>query len=262
MTIALGILAKDGLVIASDRQVGMPEYLKMGRGKIAFGKQGAIGQPGGNMLAVTGAGNSHYIEHLQREFVNEPFPATNELQKHFAERIHTFYQDHIIPFSGYASSERPDVSMIVAGRRNGAQVLLSSEKSVVTEHYDCCSVGAGAMYAGILLQRLYAPLGLTSAIQLAAYVVFQVKEHVDGCGNETDIIFLRDDGIHWVDREKVTELEGLFREYSHLEARLIHFIFSAQRDSDAAASKAVGAEIRRMRKAVVGLLQSSKPIMS
>src|SRR5713101_7992480 len=54
VTIALGILARNGVVIAADTQVGMPEYLKMGRGKIAFGAQPSD-QDDVRMLAVTGA---------------------------------------------------------------------------------------------------------------------------------------------------------------------------------------------------------------
>ena len=111
------------------------------------------------------------------------------------------------------------------------------------------------MYASILLQRLFTFTNITSAIHLAAYVVFQVKEHVDGCGNDTDIVFLDDNGAHWVDRARVRTLENLFREYSHIEAGLLHFMFDTKNDLELDKSKLIAGEIRKLRRAVVKLLR-------
>jgi len=261
VTIAVGILATDGIVVAADTQVGVTEYLKINRGKVAFGVQRSA-QNGVSALAITGSGNSHYVEHLQHEFIDGPHPPVAKAQEYFSERMQQFYRDHIIPFAGYGPAERPDVSLILAAKHRKSQILLSTEKNTITEAYDCCAVGIGEMYARILLQRLYSPMDITSAIQLAAYVVFEVKEHVDGCGSDTDIVFLRDDGVYMADRDKVTALEELFRKYLRIEADLLHFIFSTKKDSDTDAPLVVAAEIRKLRRDVVKLLQSSKPTSS
>jgi hypothetical protein len=260
VTIGLGMLSHDGVVIAADRQLGMTEFLKMGRGKIAFANSGPFpGDPGElSSFAVTGAGNVHYLEHLQRHFLNQ-HGAIHEFKDLVERDIQAFYRDHVLPFSVYPPNERPDVWLILAAVRNGKKLLLYTEKNVVTESFDCCAVGAGAMYANILLQRLFRRLHGTSAMLLAAYVIFQTKECIDGCGNETDIICLQADGVHYFGAEQMERIEDLFRAYAKVETDLVHCIFSGKNEPALDTIGTVANDIHRLRESVLAELQSIKP---
>jgi hypothetical protein len=120
VTIALGILAHDSVVIAADTQMTYPDYLKTGQGKIAWLRKTApSGQLGG--LAITGAGSGAYLQHLQREFIsrfsnNADLPTVDDLRQDLKTRMHEFYRDHVVPFSQYGAAERPDVWLIMGYR--------------------------------------------------------------------------------------------------------------------------------------------------
>jgi hypothetical protein len=202
VTIALGILAHDSVVIAADTQITMPDYLKTGQGKIAWLRKTApSGQFGG--LAITGAGSSAYLQHLQREFIstfsnNEDLPTVDDLRQDLRTLIHSFYLDHVVPFSQYGPAERPDVWLIMGYRDRHKVALWSTEKSILTEHNTYATAGIGAMYANILLNKLFRPmwpLSARTAVLLAAYVIFHVKESIPDCGKDTDVVCIQSDGI-------------------------------------------------------------------
>jgi len=47
-------------------------------------------------------------------------------------------------------------------------------------------------------------------VLLAAYVIFHVKESIPDCGKDTDVVCIQSDGIEWLDRNKIKEMEDLF----------------------------------------------------
>ncbi|MGD1097142.1 MAG: hypothetical protein ABSB35_34790, partial [Bryobacteraceae bacterium] len=95
VTIALGILANDGLVIAADRQVGITEYLKTDQGKILstiFGDP----HPGPyrlSTLTVTGSGNATYLKAAQRVLTDQPGPhaTPDEFEERMRSQLAKFY---------------------------------------------------------------------------------------------------------------------------------------------------------------------------
>jgi hypothetical protein len=65
--------------------------------------------------------------------------------------------------------------------------------------------------ASFLAERMYKPhLNIYQCVILAAYILFQAKEHVEGCGGDSHIVVLRDSGssglVDWYRIEAITEL--------------------------------------------------------
>src|ERR1035438_8281882 len=67
VTIALGMLAGGNVVIAADTQIGIPEYLNARGNKVAWASRSSEGEQDAAM-AITGAGNTHCVDHLKNEF--------------------------------------------------------------------------------------------------------------------------------------------------------------------------------------------------
>lgn len=246
MTIALGMLATDGIVFAADTQVTAPDFLKIDSGKVQITlcpvddimvrhAQGALYRSFG----IAGSGNAAYLPDLYQKFggVFSDLRGMNELQDPHAriqDALREFYDLHILPFSSYPSGERPDIWLVMGAQVGRLRKLWYTEKNLLIKGFQYVAVGAGATYARVLLQRLYSELDSTHAAILAAFIIFQVKENVDGCGHDTDIFVLRRDSPMMVERYAVRELEETFRKYLRIESA---FLRSAITDSKGATFK-------------------------
>ena len=230
MTIAIGVLAQDGIVVAADTQVGITDYLKMSFGKIAFGRRTGSVSSG---FAVTGAGNSAYLEAV-RQIEVESFLDLDaafdmeDLESRMGERIEDFYSRHVVPFSSYPSNERPDFSLLMAAVNGDARRLWYTEKNLLIPCSQYAAVGIGTMYAKILLHKLYSLTDIKAAILLAAYVIHHVKENIDGCGQETTIVYLHKDTTWYLELDLAAKLDEAFREQWLREAEAVQFLFSKQ----------------------------------
>jgi hypothetical protein len=97
---------------------------------------------------------------------------------------------------------------------------------------------------------------------MVAYVIFQVKEFIDGCGKETDICFVSKEGPNFVKREVVRDLELLFREHDFTQNRILHHVFSGRLDSVEDSWASVSRDIRRVRRKCEKLLQPNNAMIS
>jgi hypothetical protein len=213
-------------------------------------------------LAVTGAGNAHYIAHLQREFIGESSWTHGRLKAEAEQRIKAFHNDHVIPFASYGQ-DRPEVWMLLAAQEsNGARTLLTSEGSVVNEQFGCAAVGVGATYANLLLNRLMSMVDLWGAAFLAIYVAFCVKEFIDGCGKDTDVACFWKGGAGFIRWEAIRAIEDLLGRYSCIENRMLYHLFTGRLDSTADSWRSVARDVREIRKKCEKLLQPSSAIIS
>jgi hypothetical protein len=94
----------------------------------------------------------------------------------------------------------------------------------VNEKQEYCTGGIGTYMADFLPARVYTD-GLTvqQCVILAAYILFQTKEHVDGCGGKSHIAILREDGPSGlVDSQRVEAItENLQRPGAELGSLLL-----------------------------------------
>ena len=233
MTIAIGLLASDGLVFAADTQETIPGYWKNEQGKVnVCARSGLPADSGVSMGFFSGAGNSEYVSTLSlrllKRFMAEPYISTSDdVVAALSPVLEEFHSKHILPFGSYPSAERPTVKMIGGWLyTKGTAKLFVTEENLLHEQSFYAAVGVGSALANTLLQRFYQldVLDVWDTMLLAAYVMNLVKESVDGCGKHTDIGFLAHESPRQVRLTRVESdaLERVFEEYSNtVEAR--HF---------------------------------------
>ena len=238
MTIAVGIVANDGIVVAADTEE-TSGYLKTEQTKILTVlcsppvNDKNVRQLSGSCL-ISGAGNSDHLDALKDElalvFLQNPTASSPlEIKSAFGKCLKSFYRDHIIPFAAFPIEDRPDVSMLMAVNRNHQSMLLFTNRSVVGHAMLYKAVGIGSIFAKILLDRLWNRATVEEIQVLAAYVVFMVKESVEGCGKLTQVITLNgsriaeggekkgtllvaaDQPTTQMSAQKISELEDRFR---------------------------------------------------
>ena len=74
-----------------------------------------------------------------------------------------------------------------------------------------------------MLRRFWTKMDTTKAASLAAYILFHVKHSVDGCGNETQIVIMKDGYAGYLSPSNIELLEHYFDERAAYENRLLHF---------------------------------------
>lgn len=232
MTICIGIVARDGIVVASDREEG-DGYLKNDTGKILTTFRGRV--PIG-WIGVTGAGDGPSIDEvsasLSDSFCEEGERDASQAKESLMARHRAYYKENVLPFSVHPQT-CPDYSLIVGCFGGGfRKALFFTSKLAFNEVKDYQAVGIGASIANHWLSRLYENMPVIYAVKLAAYVIFQVKGSVGGgCGLGTDIIMLRGkDLIPRVNPELIRRWEGMFRLYPSLERAVFGYCVGLESD--------------------------------
>src|SRR5207244_127587 len=105
MTIALGLLAGDGIVLAADGQLTAGDW-KLAHGKIwrsSHRVQPLDGPPVVGSLVMTGAGGIATLEAMWEALspALHDAPAIETLEEHLKTRLRQFYKEHIIPFTAF-----------------------------------------------------------------------------------------------------------------------------------------------------------------
>jgi 20S proteasome alpha/beta subunit len=238
MTIGVGILCQNAVVIASDTQIGDSD-LKTGQFKLASTSKFGIGGDRSDLVVAGASNNLRYLKHLQGKIVKMMHPRNQsilaprleDLEKQVSDYLGAFYLDHVQPFSTWP--DKPDVSLLIGYSQGNVAKLWSSDKNVLTEHESFAAVGSGEMFALLLLNRLFYlmfPMDLKTAVLLAAYVVFQVKQHVYGCGKDTDIRCVGTDRPVFLTRKQTRALDTIFEEITKTESELIGHILGSARE--------------------------------
>ena len=223
VTIAIHLSGDFSLITATDTQGTYGSGDKVDSGKI-MGNWRA--QPLG-AINIAGAGDSNYIAALSQEIDREfkEFKGTiEELEIKIRKVSREFYMENVFLYEGKRKRDDiTDYSLLVALTHEGHSKLWNIEGTLLTEStpFDC--IGIGSPVAERLLTRLY-PLypSLDSLAILSAYVIWEVKSSVDGCGLNTEIRIIHRERPVFVPSERILAWEGLFRRYKRLEREIFY----------------------------------------
>ena len=161
MTIALGLIARDGIVFAADTQETTPGYWKHDQGKIWECGRALLetSRGGGAFCLVAGAGHAAHVDGISRALIHrfnaEPYlsdPA--QVQPALALELEMFHAKYVLPFAAYPHEDRPSFQLIVGYKyTNGVGELLISEDNLLQRQSVYAAVGVGALLAKTLLGR-------------------------------------------------------------------------------------------------------------
>jgi hypothetical protein len=220
LTIALGLIADDGIVIAADRQETEGDRKKDER------KVGTLWAPGIGSFLVSGAGNGPYIDSMVTRlhvcFGSKvwQWDDAEVMTDNFRASHSAFYSEAVLPFGSYQPYERPDYELLFGCSIKDRHLLWYSHKLTLNRVERFRAVGVGASMAESLLNKFYVGrLPLKVAISLAAYVVYEVKKSVEGCGLETDVMFTHDEYAPpaSIPAPLLKEMEDAFAQFRLLE---------------------------------------------
>jgi 20S proteasome alpha/beta subunit len=214
VTIIAGFRSEDGVVLCSDTQ----ETISVAKRNVAKLKVhpefDLFKILGGTdlMTAFCGAGYGPFIDLLTRraweaaEQCGSVDDAAAEIEKSI-KNTHREYEVYR-PYEQYYMN----TEVIFGVKMEGVSLLFSAVGPIVNP-VDYYAGGQGHYMADFLASRMYrSHLDLYQCVIIAAYVLLQAKEHVDGCGGASHIAVLRNQGesglIDQARVDIVTELVG------------------------------------------------------
>lgn len=223
MTIALGLLAQDGFVLASDTQETAGNF-KVDTQKIQSVHVESVNWCG--TCAVTGAGCAGYIDAITEQ-LHEAFCRDDMTMKNWPDEVRKcvrrFYRQHVIPF-GFPD-ERLDFSLIVAAQRDGVASQLLTHRTSVRAISWHTAIGMGETVAkGLFHEFGSAIMDVRTAALLAAYFIFRVKRSVEGCGHFTQVVIVRSNRTMTVPIIASAEWERAFVALEPAIARVLRFV--------------------------------------
>jgi hypothetical protein len=218
MTIALGLVANDGLVLCADTQKTISGYIKTFDGKV---HTHLYPEPW-IALAIAGAGIEDYID-TARQVLLDNFPEelkqrTGSIHSNIPvllkERFLKFFDDHIARWAYFPERERPTVELLIGVTGKETHPRLFHCAGTSFHETSQKAIGDGVLLADQLLTQYgFGDYKVGQLGSLAVYILHRVKKGVDGCGGSTHVVGLRK-GFDFAltDDKEIKEMERRFEE--------------------------------------------------
>jgi 20S proteasome alpha/beta subunit len=220
MTIAIGLLTQDGIILGADSQESYGNDRKTRTGKISLYASGSATPDGLGFrsIAVTGAGDSGYLAVVRQRIYDalETCSEIEQVQTILEGVIEDFWERHVFIIPQWNEF---DVQLIVAASLHGKRGLWLTYLNTVRRVHSFAAVGTGEEWATSVLRGFVPDLTTerTGAI-VAAYAVFAAKEHSKECGKETLIVSIPQIGLgHLADMNAIQKIEDCFNRYEWAE---------------------------------------------
>ncbi|MGO9037099.1 MAG: hypothetical protein ACLQKH_03865 [Steroidobacteraceae bacterium] len=186
MTMAAGFICADGIVVAADSEYTNPSSGgKWSNLKIFEYKRANYG------VVITGAGDATLIR-MAADHIDRALKEGDDLSDIWltVEAV----TSNIAAKCIFPDPTRPDLFLIVATRMNdGRKLLLTSDASKVAKVDNFVFVGIGETLGRTLASWLHSTdLATDVTSKIALHITYWVKKHVDGCGQETHVISLKE----------------------------------------------------------------------
>jgi hypothetical protein len=227
VTIALGILASGGIVLAADAQ----ETDIMGFKDYALKIHHSLGQPWGagvssrSVVAITGAGPGFHIDAISSEIISLADSRTDwtlaAFEPQLEQCVQNFFQKHVLPFLPHINNS---FDLIVAAQFDGMGWMWANETTVVKRSVGLEAVGTGRNYAKVAIQTRVIHPNLETAVILAIQGVAEAARFDQYCGKGTSITCLRDNQAVHIPWYLIEPVEKLLGRYSGIEQSAFQYI--------------------------------------
>lgn len=201
VTIVAGFKCYEGIVVCSDTQETVAELSKRNIPKLIFEPKNEYGKTTAlrdDNLAVAfcgAANNGPFVDKLVQNAWEDAQGGTNldEVCMLIEKSIELTYKK----YGGiYQAGYCPSAELIFGVKMFGASKLFAASGPVVVEQTRYTTGGGGYYMADFLASRMYTRhISLRQCVILAAYILFQAREHVEGCGGESQIAVIRNRGV-------------------------------------------------------------------
>lgn len=235
MTIGVGILASDGVVIAGNSQISTE--IKWMHGKVTgmFKRDvdpwpdgtALISHPGGLAITVAGQPLAYPIraaEVIRACFESQTDLTGDSLKLQFEGVLRDFHDTFAAPYLGLPQQERPAFDLLIGVSRDNRDSLWCCENgfAILHPYSPYHAIGSGATQAEPLLQRLYRLPFMDTAqtMVMAAFVVHQVKQTNLWCGKITDVVGAAHNHMFVVPRPITKQLDEAFDDHEDILAAL------------------------------------------
>jgi hypothetical protein len=215
VTIIAGFKCPEGVVLCADTQETVGEISKRNVPKLRFEPADPPFGPDAADMAVAfcgAANNGAFIDKLVDRSWEAVQIATSldEACLSIERTIKETYEEFGRIFQpGYC----PEAELIYGVKMPEGTKMFYALGPLVNEKPERVSGGVGYYMADFLASRMYGNLlSIRQCIILAAYIIFQAKEHVVGCGGESHIAVLRNGGTSgMVEAEHVKTITELIQ---------------------------------------------------
>jgi len=218
VTIIAGFQCVDGTVVCADTQetisLGGNSSFKRRVPKLRFEQYEGHGRELSGLdtaVAICGAGFGPFIDKIADAVwsaakIASDLPEACDAAEQAIKELYAEFGNI------YQTGACPEVELIYSMKMKNESRLFHATGPIVNEKQGYSTAGSGCYMAAYIAGQMYHE-GMTvrQGLILAAYVLFQTKEHADGCGGESHIALLRflpeSSGlIGWNRAEEITNL--------------------------------------------------------
>ena len=192
MTIAIGILCSDGIVLSADSQETFNEYAKLQRAKVF---ELSLIHPDVKVV-IAGSGDSNFYDALRERLEDGIDMAEPDLIsiRNKIEEVIVGYCTRVWPLYA-AQKDRPSAQMLIGIRATDGFALLHTEGPITRQGNSPECIGFGADFSLYHLKKLFKNTMLCAEVcPIAAYVLDLAKENVEFCGGASDVFVIPSSG--------------------------------------------------------------------
>jgi hypothetical protein len=198
MTICIGILASDGIVIAADAQES-DTYMTRSQQKILTWHSLQAGVHGptarGAACVIAGAGDGGFVDAFSHEILKSVKTETTmfEFEQYLEDRVYTFYEKHVRPMLSINAGH--DFQVLIGAYFGFQTSLFTTYKSTVRRVAPNAAIGIGSSFAMRIMDEYSGISNLRTTEVLAASVIATTKDCIEGCGKYTDIVSIHNANV-------------------------------------------------------------------
>jgi 20S proteasome alpha/beta subunit len=186
MTIAVGMLCSDGIVLAADRQITLTDVHK-------YQEQKIFPIDGGDWLAVlTYAGDPGFVKEVQQRLVNG---LNREEIKVDCRAIHDALEEILTSLGRQYGDVGTELLVAAYADHEPAQLWKFDGRSIHSAYgFSCLGVGDSSLISYLSKALFHSDLTIREGIRIAVYLVSKANEFIDKCGGGPDIATLNHEG--------------------------------------------------------------------
>jgi len=256
MTIALGILTPQSIIVAADSEEVADFRTASSKITVCSSlRTDAHNQPQETCLAITGAGDAGYLDFVKRQVIDliinahpeDQLISLNDFHAKLQRLIRHFYRLHIIPFKHLELSVEVIVGVRIRGESAVFVTCLNTVRRAAST-IDVAAVGLGRTWALNVLANSSLLVNETSATIMTIQAVRSAKYHATGCGKDTTIVSIpRNVGaLRIANTRAVREIESILEEYQATAIEQLLFVCGGPVNI----SDDIGARLKRCRQQI------------